>query len=216
MPQLSDHINLSEELKSMSISELIEKGRLLVKATGYSQSTTWHYNERFRDLQHGARLFGTERLSREFIAQYIEEGKQNFPKLARSSVKRKALLNLIAIAANTAHIFVIENEAGNIQMESLRKNLHSYEQHLRDQEKRKETIKSYLQVATKFLLYLDRIEKSNPTEVTVIDIREFITDLGSKWSPRSMRIVSSLLKTYLKFAEYPMDTVLFSIGRAHV
>ena len=81
----------------MSISELIEKGKLHVKATGYSQSTTWHYNERFRDLQHGAGLFGTERLSREFIAQYIEEGKQNSPKLARSSVKRKALLNLIAV-----------------------------------------------------------------------------------------------------------------------
>ena len=87
--------------------------------------------------------------------------------------------NLIATAANTAHIFVIENEADTIQIKSLRKNLHSYEQHLRDLEKRNETIKSYLQVATKFLLYLDRIEKSNPTEVTVIDIREFITDLGA-------------------------------------
>jgi site-specific recombinase XerD len=213
MPQLSDHINLSNELKSMPISELIEKGKLLVKAKGYAQSTTWHYNGRFLDLQHGAGLFGTERLSGEFIAQYIEEGKQKSPKLACSSVQRKALLNLIATAANTAHIFAIENEADNIQIKSLRKNLLSYEQHLRDQEKRNETIQSYLQVATKFLLYLDRIEKSNPTEVTVIDIREFITDLGSKWSPRSMRIVPSLLKTYLKFAEYPIDTVLFSSFR---
>lgn len=213
MPQISDHINLSKELKSIPISELVEKGKLLVKAKGYSQSTVWHYNEKFRDLQHGAALFGTERLSEEFIAQYIEEGKQNSPKHARSSVQRKSLLNLIATAANTAHIFVIENEADNIQIKSLRKSLHFYEQYLRDREKRDETIKSYLQVATKFLLYLDRIKKSNPTEVTAIDIREFITDLGSKWSPRSMRIVPSLLKTYLKFAEYPIDTVLFSSFR---
>lgn len=131
-----------------------------------------------------------------------------------SSVQRKALLNLIATAVDTAHIFVNENEADNIQIKSLRENLHSYEQHLRNQEKRHETIKSYLQVATKFLLYLDKIKKSNPTEVTVIDIREFITDLGSKWSPRSMRIVPSLLKTYLIFAEYPIDIVLFSSFRA--
>ncbi|ATW24273.1 tyrosine-type recombinase/integrase [Candidatus Formimonas warabiya] len=184
-----------------------------VKAKGYSQSTIWHYNERFRDLQHGAALFGTEKLSGEFIAQYIKEGKQKSPKLTGSSVQRKSLLNLIATAVNTAHIFVNGNEADNIQIKSLRENLHSYEQHLRDQEKRYETIKSYLQVATKFLLYLDRIKKSNPTEVMVIDIREFITDLSSKWSPRSMRIVPSLLKTYLKFAEYPIDIVLFSSFR---
>ncbi|HEY5563168.1 MAG TPA: tyrosine-type recombinase/integrase [Clostridiaceae bacterium] len=213
MPQISNHINLSKELKSIPISQLIEKGKLLIKAKGYSQSTTWHYNEKFHDLQHGAVLFGTERLSVEFIAQYIEEGKQKNPKLTQSSVQRKALLNLIATAANTVHIFLIENEADNIQIKSLRENLHFYEQFLRNQEKRYETIKSYLQVATKFLLYLDRIKKSNPAEVTVIDIREFITDLGSKWSPRSMRIVPSALKTYLKFAEYPIDTVIFSSFR---
>lgn len=213
MPRLTDCINLSNEIKRVPISDLIVKAKSLVKAKRYSQSTIWHYNERFNDLQYSAALFNTEKLSEKFIAQYIEEGKQKSSKLARSSVQRKALLNLIATAANTVHIFAIKNKADNIQIKSFRKNLHSYEKHLRDQEKRNETIKSYLQVATKFLLYLDRIKKSNPTEVTVIDIREFITDLGSKWSPRSMRIVSSLLKTYLKFAEYPIDTVLFSSFR---
>lgn len=210
MPRLSGEIRFSNELKKIPVSDLISKAKLLVKAKGYPQSTIWHYNERFNDLQHFADLLNAEKLSAEFIAKYIEEGKQRSPKLTRSSVQRKALLNLIATAVNTAHIFVNENEADNIQIKSLRKNLHSYEQHLRDQEKRYETIKSYLQVATKFLLYMDRIKKSVPTEVTVIDIREFITDLSSKWSPRSMRIVPSLLKTYLKFAEYSIDIVLFS------
>lgn len=135
MHQISDHINLSKELKSIPISELIKKGKLLVKAKGYSQSTIWHYNERFRDLQHEAALFDIEKLSEEFIAQYIKEGKQKSPKLTCNCVQRKALLNLIASAANTAHIFVIKNEADNIQIKSLRENLHSYEQHLGEQEK---------------------------------------------------------------------------------
>ena len=210
MPRLSERIRLSNELKKIPISNLITKAKMLVKANRYSQSTIWHYNERFNDLQHFVDLLNAEKFSVEFIAQYVEEGKQRSSKLASSSAKRKTLLNLIATAVNTDHIFVHENEADNIQNKSLLKNLHSYEQHLRDHERRNETVKSYLQVATKFLLYLDRIKKSNPSEVTAIDIREFITYLGSKWSPRSMRIVPSLLKTYLKFAEYSIETMFFT------
>jgi len=210
MPQLSECITLSNELKKYPISDLIAKAKLLVKAKGYSQSTIWHYNERFNDLQHFANLLNVEKLSEEFITQYIEEGNQRSHKHARGSVQRKVLLNLIATAVDVAHVFTIEKEADQIRTRFLRESLNAYEQHLKRQEKRKESIKSYLQVATKFLLYLDRIKKNNPTEVTGIDIREFITDLGSKWSPRSMRIVPSLLKTYLKFAEFPVDVILFS------
>lgn len=210
MPRLNDCINLSNELKRVPISDLIVKAKSLVKAKRYSQRTIWHYNERFNDLQHSSALLNTEKLSEKFIAQYIEEGMQKSPKLARSSVQRKALLNLIATAVNTTPVFTNEKDADKIQIKSLRENLNTYEQYLREQEKRKETIKSYLQIATKFLLYLDKTKKSNLSIVTAIDIREFITDLSAKWSPRSMRIVPSQLKTYLKFAGVPVNAILFS------
>ncbi len=210
MPRLSERIRLSNELKKIPISYLIEKAKLLVKAKGYSQSTIWHYNERFNDLQRFADLLNAEKLSAEFVAQHIEEGKQRSPKHARGSVQRKALLNLIATSVDATHVFTIEKEADQIRTKFLRESLNAYEQHLKGQEKRKESIKSYLQVATKLLLYLDTIKKSDPSKVTVIHIREFITDLGGKWSQRSMRIVPSLLKTYLKFAEFPIDVILFS------
>ncbi|MBS4022368.1 MAG: tyrosine-type recombinase/integrase [Dethiobacter sp.] len=213
MPRLTDCINLSNELKRVPITDLIMKAKSLVKAKRYSQSTIWHYNERFNDLQHSASLFNTEKLSEKFIAQYIEEGMQRSPKLARSNVQRKALLNLLAAAVNTTPVFTNEKDADKIQIKFLRESLNTYEQYLREQEKRKETIKSYLQIATKFLLYLDKTKKSNLSKVTAIDIREFITDLGTKWSPRSMRIVPSQLKTYLKFAGFPVDAILFSSFR---
>ncbi|WP_028308341.1 tyrosine-type recombinase/integrase [Desulfitibacter alkalitolerans] len=210
MPRLSERIKLSNELKKIPISDLIVKAKLLVKAKGYQKSTIWHYNERFNDLQHFADLLNAEKLSAEFIAQYIEEGKQRSPNHARGSVQRKALLNLTATAVDAAHVFTIEKEDDQIRTKFLRESLNAYEQHLKVQEQRKDSIKSYLQVATKFLLYLDTKKKSVPSKVTVIDIREFITDLGGKWSHRSLQIVPSLLKTYLKFAEFPIDLILFA------
>lgn len=210
MPRLSDRINLSNDLKRIPISELVVRAKLQVKALDYPQHTIWHYNERFNDLQHFASLFNTERLSEDFVAQYIEDGKEKRPHLTHSKVQRKSLLNLIATSAESARIFTVEKGADSISLKPLRENLLTYEQHLRVSEKRKETIKSYLQVASKFLQYLDEIKKDNPVDVTAVDIRGFITDMGSKWSPRSMRIVPSLLKAYLKFAEYPADAILFS------
>ena len=210
MPRLSEQIKLSSELKKISISDLMPKAKLLLKAKGYSQSTIWHYNERFTDLQHFADLLNVEKLSAKFIAQYIEEGKQRSPKHARSSVKRKVLLNLIATAFGTSNVFTIEKESDLIHTRLLLECLNNYEQYLNEQEKGKESIKSCLQIATKFLLYLDTIKKIDPSKVTVIDIREFITDLGGKWSQRSMRIVPSLLKNYLKFAQVPIEVILFS------
>lgn len=190
------------------------KAKLLVKAKRYSQRTIWRYNERFNDFQHNTALFNAERLSEKFITQYIEEGMQRNPKLARSSVQRKALLNLLATAVNTTPVFTNEKDADKIQTKSLRENLNTYEQYLREQERRKETIKSYLRLAAKFLLYLDKTKKSDFSKVTAIDIREFITDLGAKWSPRSMRIVPSILKAYLEFAGFPVSAILFSSFRA--
>jgi len=213
MPRLTDCINLSNELKRVPISDLIVKAKSLVQAKRCSQSRIWHYNERFNDLQYSAAAFNIEKLSVKFIAQYIEEGMQKSPKLAHSSVQRKALLNLLATAGNTTPVFTNEKDADKIQTKSFRENLNTYEQYLREQEKRKETIKSYLQMATKFLLYLDKTKRSNFSQVTAIDIREFITDLGEKWSPRSMQIVPSQLKTYLKFAGFPVDAILFSSFR---
>lgn len=210
MHRLTDCINLSNELKQVPISDLIAKAKSLVKAKRYSQRTIWHYNERFNDLQHSATLYNTKKLSKRFIAQHIKEGMQRSPKLARSSVQRKSLLNLIATAVNTTPVFTNEKDADKIQIKSLRENLNAYEQYLREQEIRKETIKSYLQTATKFLLYLNKTKKGNLSKVTAIDIREFITDLGAKWSPRSMQIVPSQLRTYLRFAGFPDDTILFS------
>lgn len=210
MPRLTDCISLSNELKQIPIPVLIEKAKSLVMTKGYPQSTIWRYNERFNDLRHSSAKYNAEKLSENFIIQYIEEGMQRNPKLARSSVQRKALLNLIAVAVNTTPVFSYERDADKIQIKSLRESLSAYGQYLKEQEKRKDTIKSSLQIATKFLLYLEKIKKSNLSNVTAIDIREFITNLGARWSSRSMRIVPSHLKSYLKFAGCPVEAILFS------
>lgn len=210
MPKLTDHINLSDELKQIPISLLIEKTKSLVMTKGYPKSTIWHYNERFNDLNHNAAIFETKKLTKKFISQHIEEGMQRSPKLVRSSVQRKALLNLIATAINTSPVFPYEKDADKIQTKTLRESLHAYERYLLEQEKRKETIKSSLQIAARFLLYLDKIKKSSLPKVTAIDVREFITDLGARWSSRSMRIVPSQLRSYLEFAGCPADAILFA------
>ena len=43
-----------------------------------------------------------------------------------------------------------------------------------------------------------------------MDVREFITDLGAIWAPRSMRIVPSQLRTFLKFVGVPAGAIIFS------
>jgi len=210
MPQFSDCINLSNALKQVPISDLIEKARSLAESRLYSQSTKWHYNERFRDLQQNATLFGTEKLTKEFVAHHINEGIHKSSRLTCSSIQRKSLINFIATAIHSSPVFTYENGADRIQIKTLLKNLVSYEQHLKEQEKRSETVKSYLQTASKFLLYLDRVNKSDLLNISAIDVREFIAELGGDWSPRSMRIVPSHLKAFLKFSGANSEAILFS------
>ncbi|KLU59678.1 hypothetical protein CEB3_c38100 [Peptococcaceae bacterium CEB3] len=73
MPRLSDCINLSNEIKWVPIPDLIVKAKSLITAKRYSQSTIWHYNERFNDLQYSAALFNTEKLSERFITDFSAE-----------------------------------------------------------------------------------------------------------------------------------------------
>jgi len=214
MQKFADCINLSDELKQVPIPGLVVAAKSVVNTRRYSQSRIRHYNERFNDLKKHSALFGAEKLSEDFIAQYIEEGKQRSSKLTSSSVQRKTLLNLVATAVNSTPVFAYKNEADSIQAQSLRENLNAYEQHLKEQAKRKETVKSYFKTATNFLLYLERTGKTEFSKVTATDIRDFITELSAKWSPRSMRIVPSQLKNYLVFAGVQVDTILFSSFRA--
>jgi site-specific recombinase XerD len=210
MARLSDSLNLSNGIKHIPISDLIARAKTLIGTRGYSQSTARHYNERFNDLRKNAALFGVETLSEEFIKQFINEGAFRSSKRTNSSVQRKSILNLIATSAGDGHIFNFEHEADIIQTQSLVKSLEAYDAHLKEQEKRKETIKSYLQTATKFLIYLEEVKKTAFSEVSAIDIQGFIVGLSAKWSLRSMRLVPSQLKNYLKFMGVSADVVLFS------
>ena len=214
MPRISDCINLSDELKQIPIPDLIVMGKSLIGLRGYSHRTIEHYNEKFNDLQRSSVCFGAEKLSEEFVTHYIKEGSQKSPRLTSSSVQRKLNLNLIALAVTGSPVFKYENEADRIGSKSLRESLNAYKQHLKEQNKSKDTIKSYLQTAANFLLYLDRTRVNCLSEVTVNDIQGFIVELGAKWSPRSMRIVPSHLKNYLKFADVQIDAMLFSTIRA--
>ena len=210
MPRFSNCINLSNDLKQISISDLIEKAKVLAKARRYSQSTKWQYNERFRDLQQNATLFGTEKFTEEFITRHVNEGIHKSSHLTCSSVQRKSLINFIATAINSSPVFTYENGTDRIQTKALLKNLVSYEQRLKEQGKRRETVKSYLQTTSKFLLYLDRANKSDLSNITPIDIRNFITELGDERSPRSMRIVPSHLKAFLEFSGASSEVIMFS------
>jgi len=210
MQRMTGYVDLSDEMKQITIPELIERAKLFIIGRKYSQNTIWHYNERFNDLLHLSSLYGTEKLSEGFITHYINEGMQRCIWLASSSVKRKSLLNLIASATNAANVFINDSVATKIQNRCLRENLSAYGMHLKSQDKSRGTVISYMQTAANFLLYLEEIKKYDLAKVTAIDIRGFITELGKKWSPRSMQIVPSHLKRYLNFANFPADIVIFS------
>jgi len=213
MPWMIDSINLSAELINVPINVLIVKTKALIKSRGYSQSTIYHFNERFNDLRKNADGFNVDHLSEEFIASFIKEGAYRSPKLTNSNVQRKSLLNLIAKAATCAPVFTFKKEADRIQTKSFRENLTAYKHYLMVQEKRKETIASYIQTTVNFLLYLEKINKTDFSDISAINIRDFLTELSTKWSARSMRIVPSQLKTYLKFAGAHTDAILFSCFR---
>ena len=106
MAKFTDKINVLNKLEQDPITVLIIKAKALVRTMGYRQSTIWRYNVRFNDLQRNAAVFNIEKLSKEFIARYIEEGAQRSPTHIRSSAQRKGLLNLIAAAVSTAPIFL--------------------------------------------------------------------------------------------------------------
>ena len=212
MPQFSNRINLSDEIKQVPITVLISRAKLLVKAKGYSQSTARHHAAKFNDLQQISELFNTDKLTEGFITRYIEDGMQKSYGRACSSNQRKTLLNLLAAAANSPPVFTYGSKVDEIQAQSLRDNLTVYRLHLKGRGIRQATIKSYLQTATIFLLYLDKIEKS-AAEVSAVDIRDFVAELSARWSARSMQIVPVQLKTYLKFAGADVDAVLFSSFR---
>jgi site-specific recombinase XerD len=210
MPRIGDSINLSGKLKQISIPDLILMAKALIEGRGYSQSTIWHYNEKFNDLQRNSALYGIEKLSEEFITAYVEDGKHKSPRLTGSNVQRKLLMNLFASAVHRCPVFIYEKEADHVNFKPLCESLKIFEQHLREQGKSNDTIKSYLQTAAKFLLYLERTKVSSLQEVVANVIREFIVELGFKWSPRSMRIVPSHLKHYLSFMGVNTDAMIFS------
>lgn len=213
MPQLSRCIKLSDELKIVPIQELVATAKSLVHKKIPSQSTVRHYDSRFKDLERSSALFDAKNLSEKFITWYIEEGTGKSRGLASSSVQRKTLLNFIAAAINAPPVFIYEQDSERIHNMRLRESLSAYEQHLKKEYKSNETIKSYLQTATKLLLYLDRVKKYELSEVTTNNIQEFIAELSAKWSPRSMRIIPSHLKTFLDFTDAPADVILFSSFR---
>ena len=184
--------------------KLVESGRQ------YSQRTIYHYIENFNDLHRSSALFGTEKLTEEFIAWYIEEGKSRSPRLTNSSVQRKRLLNLFASTVHSPPVFSYEKRTGLVRSESAKESVRAFAQHLIKQNKSKETIKSYLQTANNFLHYLEKNEVKDITDTSANIIRGFIKELGTKWSPRSMRIVPSHLKTYLDYSGVNADAMLFS------
>jgi len=211
MARLSDRFKLSDALKQVPIPFLIEKAMKAIEEKGHSRGSILHHKVRFNDLKRCSSIFGAERLTEEFVAWYIDEGRQRCPKHARGSVHRKALLNKIALVSNSAPVFVFENKAEKIQSKMLRKSLSDFEQYLKDQSKSSETIKSYIQVAASFLLYLEKKNANDPLKVTVAEISGFMTELGEVWAPRSMRTTPSALRAYLKFVKAQTDTIL-SLG----
>jgi len=213
MPRLSEHINLSDGLKLIPIPELITYAASLATARNYSQRRIRDYNERLNDLRRSAAEFGVDMLTEDFIAQHIEEGRERSTKHNRGSVQRKALLNFIATAINTTLVFTNVKCSADILNSRFRESLSAYEQHIRGSDKSADTVKSYLQTATKFLLFLEHKEKFILSELTAIDIRDFIAELGTRWSPRSMQIVPSHLKDYLRFEAAPVEAILFSSFR---
>jgi site-specific recombinase XerD len=216
MAQFSDCIDLSSELGGVLVNDLVEKTKTSIQEMRYSQSTIWSYNGKLRDFHQRALQFGTDRLTVEFIAWYIDEGKQRRPKHARSDVQRKALLNVIATTVGCNPMFAFASCADGILSESLRGSLNAFEQHLRNQSKSSETINSYMRIAANLLLYLEKNNVNNPMEITADDIHGFVTELGAKWSPRSMQSVPSPLRAYLRFVAAKAEAILassFSVPR---
>jgi hypothetical protein len=54
-----------------------------------------------------AKVLGESKLTVKFIAEYVEEGAHRSSRNTHSAIQRKALLNLIATAANAAPIFAV-------------------------------------------------------------------------------------------------------------
>ena len=208
MPRLTDNIKLSDDLKQIPVLDLIARTKALVETKGFSQRTMSHYNQRFNDLLQNSAQFDTEKLTEEFTIWHIEEGMHRENRHASSSVQRKSLLNLIATALDSASVFTNKKDAAIIQSRILQESLTAYGQHLQEEQKSNDTIISYLQTATKFLIFLDKSKKYDPTKVSAIDVRDFITELGAAWSTRSMQIVPTHLKTYLEFVGAAADTIL--------
>jgi site-specific recombinase XerD len=209
MSKFSNRLILPDEMKDTPLVVLIGKARQLLNSRQYSRSTLWHYNERFRDLLACAAEFNADKLTDEFIRRYILGGAMVSPKLIRSSVQRKALLNVLATSIGTVRPFQPANIAESAEEET-REMLLAYWRHLALADMRESTIKSYVQVAAKLLIFLNRVGKKDPSAATPADIMAFVGDLGSVWSPRSMRIVPTPLKHYLAYAGCSEETSRFA------
>ena len=200
MPGFSERMNLSSGLKQTPILELIENAKLSLESKQLSRRAMSHYNLRFNDLQQSSFFFNTERLTEKFISQYVEDGRQWSRWLAFSSVQRKSILNFIAESVNAPPVFAYKNCADKIVEKCHWDSLNAYVQHLNGQGKSKDTIKSYLQTATKFLLHFEKKCGCELSKISAVDIRDFFTGLGASWSPRSIQITPSHLNNYLKYA----------------
>jgi len=217
MPRFNDKVNLSEELEQIPIFDLILIAKEEIDSRGYSQSTIQHYNSQLNDLRQSAAIYGVKNLSKEFITQHIVEGKHKSRGNISGSILRKGLLNMVAAAVNSPPIFTFERETDEMIKIPINVKLSSYEQHLTNHEKSKDTIISYLQTASKFLHYLERSGVNSLQNITENEVRGFIKELSLKWSKRSMRIIPSHLKIYLSFTKSSIDYMFFlSLRTSHI
>jgi site-specific recombinase XerD len=196
------------------LKEHISRVLQLQSDAGYKDSTISFYRIVYNRLETLAEQIGIDKFNEELARTFLED---DISQRTGTTCKSRIYLQNIAIRrlreyANTGQI----NWNNNMHNSPVRKRpntqtfqlvLNSYLLFLSNEQKKKNTVDGYRNIASSFLLFCEKQSISELATLKPFTVERFFRELSQTWSPLSIRTAAPALRSFLTFANAPDEAI---------
>lgn len=193
-------------MRQLLLEELIAETKNAIRPMRHSQSTLWQYEYAWRELRKYFAERGVESFSVQLAEQFIMEVRKGYEDGTLKQWKFKLFRKAIALLTEY-------HELGNVVWKPLSKwgldglktpsfivALKRYVQQLEDDNYGRGTIDLYGIVCNQFLMYLERENFYDLSQLALKDVSQFIPYASTLYQSTSMRTLLSALRCFLRYA----------------
>lgn len=196
------------------LKEHVKRVLQLQSDVGYKDSTISFYRIVYNRLESLAEQMGTDTFSEELASAFLED---RISQRTGTICKSRCDMQNIAISrlreySNTVQI----NWKNNIHNIPVRKRpdaqtfqllLTDYLSFLSNEQKKKNTIDGYRNIASSFLQFCEKHKITELETLKPFSVVSFFKELSQTWSPLSIRTAAPALRSFLTFAHAPDEAM---------